>query len=124
MAEAATLEQQRARSAIAQTSKIGNADEYYRQAASFGPMVVGNGLAGAWVFLSEKGKPGVDFLAHVEEWLRARFEDRNLPGKKLIERLASMECDAATYREITQEALAYATWLKRLAGAKKAAGKS
>ena len=120
MAEARTLEQERARRALLQTSDLKSAEEaekYHRDAAGFGPMVLSNGLAGAWAFMTEKKKSR--FLEHVQAWLIERPSVKRLQGGSLLARLSDEKCDASTYREITQEALLYANWLKRLAGARK-----
>jgi CRISPR/Cas system CMR-associated protein Cmr5 small subunit len=123
MADIRTTEQDRVSSALRHTaSLVGNDVEmYFQDAVRFGPLVVTNGLAGAVAFLAERGRSRRQFLRSLEEWLLNRPAFGRLQGGTLLEKLGDRACDAATYRLMTQEALLYANWLKRLSGAKRAA---
>ncbi|MFN8627792.1 MAG: type III-B CRISPR module-associated protein Cmr5 [Candidatus Binatia bacterium] len=119
MAELRTAEQDRLAQALMDTGQLGKetAEKYFNDAARFGPLVVANGLAGAFAFAAEKFKS--EFKRHLEVWICGRQEFKSLQGVELLTKLADSKCDAAQYRRMTQEALIYTNWLKRLSGAKK-----
>ena len=119
MADIRTREQERVAAALRHIATIadGDVESYHRVAANFGPLVVNNGLAGALAFVVATKKS--NFVDHLQEWVGSRPEFKKLLGTTLLEKMSKAECGAADYRLMTQEALLYANWLKRLAGAKK-----
>lgn len=113
-----TIEQDRVAAALGHVGSIAesNLESYARQASTFGPLLLANGLAGALAFAGAKGNES--FVAHLQEWVGGRPEFTGLPGDSLLAKLADVKCSPALYRQMTQEVLLYTNWLKRLAGAR------
>jgi hypothetical protein len=119
MSDPRTIEQDRVARALTHTDRLDpeKAEDYFREAAGFGPLAVSSGLAGAAAFYAEKSKSS--FFKNLQEWVVTRPQFSSLPGETLLAKIGDKGCTAATYRLMTQEALLYTNWLKRLAGAKR-----
>ncbi len=117
MADVRSIEQDRVAFALEHIAKVRDADAYKRESSGFGPLVISNGLAGAVAFAAGKWKSG--FIEHLDAWIASRREFERLEGRTVLAKIARKECDAATYRAISSECLAYSSWLKRLARAGK-----
>jgi len=133
-----TTEQERAKSAwkdVEEIDRKGYKKEYGSQARGLPAMIQTNGLGQTLAFLKAKGKNEDNaykgLYTHLNRWTFARLTGDNtekpLPGTRGGDRqpLQSRDLlewlihhDSALYRRATNEALAYALWLRRFAEAK------
>ena len=126
-----TLDQQRARAAWRQTPEgEGLSDEYLSLVRGAAATMMTSGLGQTLAFYmakatssEERSSAHTALLRNLARWL---LRDKNDPDtapnntKQPVDLLnAVMEGDGNRYRELTAEALAYLTWLKRFAEAKK-----
>jgi len=119
-----TLEQKRAEKAWECIRKVQKSNKEYKARAQKLPaMIKTNGLGQTLAFLISKG--GVDKIVydHLSGWL---IDEENSPlqwvdsknerlNGELMERV--QKTTSLVYRQATQEALAFAGWLKRFAAA-------
>ncbi len=115
-----TLDQRRAKHVVEFLTK--NKDKVSKDfaglAKSFPASVINNGLGPAVAFLKQKGKTQHELLEEaLREWLLEKADHMPWGTKRpgLIESIAAN--DSSVYRAVTNEALAYLSWLRRLATA-------
>jgi CRISPR-associated protein Cmr5 len=117
-----TKEQERAKEAWNLVNSVSHTiiDRYAAVAKSAPIMILTNGLGQTLAFFISKSKEGNEYSLlynHLSNWL-----NRNIPwssnediGDDLIEKITNE--DSKIYRMVTEEALAFLSWIKRFATA-------
>jgi len=120
---AKTLEQKRAALAwkkIEEVREKENFQEKYCSAVLKAPaMIMTNGLGPTLAFLRSRKEEAEDILyEHISAWLKSPDAPISWTSTKddIMERI--VEEDSIVYRQATQEALMFVTWLKRFAQAR------
>jgi CRISPR type III-B/RAMP module-associated protein Cmr5 len=91
--------------------------EYLTVVRGASATILVSGLGQALAFWMGKGTNAHTTVADaLAAWLLRDQSGRNPSAKDLLDHIRS--CDSAAYRRLTQEGLAYLTWLKRLAEAR------
>lgn len=113
------LEQGRAEFAYRKAQEgINKHGKEYKQYAKKLPMLIKtNGLGPTLAFIKSKGGTYETLYNHIAEWLKKDikfgiFNDQN-KSKDLLEAIISL--NSPEYRAVTNETIAFLTWLKRLA---------
>ncbi len=105
-----TLEQGRAKHAFEQAKNAGDKEKFASYAKKLPMMIKTNGLGASMAFAKAKNeKAWKELFKAIEEWLK----EKNYVKKALLEELVKI--DSAHYRILTNEVIAYLTWLRRFA---------
>lgn len=121
-----TLEQRRAKHALAKINSLRNADvkvqgEYKSYVSSLPATIVMNGLGQAIAMLDAKNDTAHSQLSlHLTDWIRTQVPELQNSGSHFLE--AIMKNDQSVYVAAQREAMAYLTWLKQFARAYLAEG--
>jgi CRISPR-associated protein Cmr5 len=106
-----TLEQGRAQHAFEQAKKYtGDKEKFASYAKKLPMMIKTNGLGASMAFAKAKNeKAWKELFQAIEEWLK----EKNYVQEALLEELVKM--DSTSYRILTNEIIAYLSWLRRFA---------
>lgn len=120
MANRQTTEQERANSAWNHIMQVKSSQKEYGSLARGLPALIQtNGLGQALAFLRAKGKgertkAHTMIYNHLSQWVCKRMDTQN-PPQDLLQWI--IQQNSGLYRQATNEALAYALWLRRFAEA-------
>lgn len=105
-----TLEQGRAQHAFEKAKKAKDKEKFASYAKKLPMMIKTNGLGASMAFAKAKSeKAWEELFDAIEEWL----QNKDYVKGTLLEEI--VKTDSAHYRIITNEVLAYLSWLRRFA---------
>lgn len=107
-----TLEQGRAQHAFEKAKGVSDKDKFASYAKKMPMMIKTNGLGASMAFAFSK-KDWTDVYNTIEDWLQKKEYISEGSRGKLIDDIVKM--DSTRYRIVTNEVLAYLTWLRRFA---------
>lgn len=110
-----TLEQERAKKAWEQVSKVAGNKEYLSAVRGAPALILSCGLGQTIAFYCSKGGAQKTLGDHLAEWLLRNAQSQSKSAEALLNEI--MNNDSARYRQLTSEAMAYLVWLKRFADA-------
>lgn len=105
-----TLEQGRAQHAFEKAKDAGDKEKFASYAKKLPMMIKTNGLGASLAFAkAKKENAWQDLFKAIEEWL----QEKNYLRGELLEEI--VKTDSSFYRILTNEVIAYLTWLRRFA---------
>jgi CRISPR-associated protein Cmr5 len=105
-----TLEQGRAQHAFEKAKDAGDKEKFASYAKKLPMMIKTNGLGASMAFANAKNERAwKELFQAIEDWLQKKDYIKNALLEELV------KTDSAHYRILTNEVIAYLTWLRRFA---------